>query len=53
MRNTFSNKDVTACAIRKTALRANCGGRRCFAHLRALGSSGMIHKDTEIGTLYL
>ena len=32
------NCNRSACAIRKTALRAYCGCRHCFTHLQALSS---------------
>ena len=40
----FSNS--SARAIRKTALRAYCGCRRCFAHILALSSSDYQETDS-------
>ena len=38
--------DSSARAIRKTALRAYCGWRRCFTHLQALSSSACQQPDS-------
>ena len=42
-------RNSSARAIRKTALRAYCGCRRCFIHCRALGSSDCQTTDSYAG----